>query len=121
MHKISAKRFDDKMFKILPLCKICFKYLTLLALALFALNCTQKPKTFIQSQAQIQISKNAVNINSANAEELEKLPNVGEKTAQKIIKHRDKFGKFRRPEHLMLVEGISDKRFRKMQSMIKVK
>lgn len=101
-------------------CKICFKYLTLLTLCLFALNCTQKPKSFTQNQTQIQTSKDAVNINSANLKELEKLQGVGEKTARKIIEHREKFGKFRRSEHLMLIEGISDRRFRKMRSMIKV-
>lgn len=69
--------------------------------------------------SSIEIAENAVNINLATSEELEKLPNVGAKTAAKIIEHREKFGKFRRPEHLLLVAGISDKRFREMRNMIK--
>lgn len=64
-------------------------------------------------------AENAININTASADELEKLPNIGEKTAQNIIKHRETFGKFRRAENLMLVEGISDKKFRNMRHLIK--
>ncbi len=107
--------------KIYGQCKICFNYLTLLTLCLFAMNCTQKTQTFTQNPTPIQISENAININSANSKELEKLIGVGEKTAKKIIEYREKFGKFRRPEHLILVDGISDRRFRKMRSMIKIK
>jgi competence ComEA-like helix-hairpin-helix protein len=67
------------------------------------------------------ISENAVNINTASAEELEKLPHVGKETARKIIEHRERYGNFRRAEHLILVEGISDKKFREMRNFIKIK
>lgn len=102
-------------------CKICFKYLTLLTLCLSSVNCTQNSSTFTQNYTQIQTLENAVDINSASSKELETLPGVGEKTARKIIEYRKKFGKFRRVEHLILVDGISDRRFRKMRSMIKVR
>lgn len=97
------------------------KYLILLSLCFFAINCSIDSPKFIQNSAPIEISENAININKANLEELQKLPHVGAKTAEKIIIHREKFGDFRRPEHLLLVTGISDKRFRNMRSMIKVK
>lgn len=64
-------------------------------------------------------AENAVNINTAAAAELEKLPNIGAKLAEKIIEHREKYGKFRKPAHLILVQGISDRRFREMQNLIK--
>ena len=67
----------------------------------------------------VKINEAAININTASAEDLEKLPNIGTALAQRIVEHREKYGKFRRPEHLILVQGISDKRFRQMQNLIK--
>lgn len=72
------------------------------------------------SQKQPEIAENAVNINTANAEELEKLPLIGKEFAKRIIKYRQKNGKFRRSEHLILVRGMSDKKFRELQNLVKV-
>ena len=63
--------------------------------------------------------ENAVNINIASTSELEKLPFLGFSTAQKIVEHREKYGKFRKPEHILLVQGVSDKKFRQIKSLIK--
>ena len=62
----------------------------------------------------------SININTAPAEELQRIPHVGEKLASKIIEHRELNGPFRRVEHLMLIPGISDKRFRKIRPMVRV-
>ena len=62
----------------------------------------------------------AVNINTASMEELQKIPHVGESIAKKIIAHRENHGPFRRVEHLMLIQGISDKRFRKIRPLVRV-
>lgn len=62
----------------------------------------------------------AVNINTASLDELKELPFVGESYARKIIEHREKYGNFRRSEHLLLIEGISDRKFRQISSRIKV-
>jgi len=61
-----------------------------------------------------------ININTAPADELEKLPGIGKAMAERIIEHREKFGPFRRPEQLIIVRGISDKRFRALQDLITV-
>jgi competence ComEA-like helix-hairpin-helix protein len=61
-----------------------------------------------------------ININTASAGELETLPGIGMGLAERIIEHREKFGPFRRPEHLIIVRGISDKRFRALQDLITV-
>lgn len=67
----------------------------------------------------VLVSANVININEASQAELEQLPQIGPKTAQAIIEFREKFGSFRKPEHLMLVPRISDKRFRKMRQFVK--
>lgn len=61
-----------------------------------------------------------ININTAPAHELEKLPGIGRGYAQRIVEHRERYGAFRRPEHLIMVRGISDKRFRALRELITV-
>jgi len=61
-----------------------------------------------------------VNINTADAGVLQNVPHVGPALAQKIIEHRMRYGPFRKTEHLLLVEGISDKRFREIQDLIAI-
>jgi len=60
----------------------------------------------------------AININTASPQELEKLPGVGQGIAERIVAHREQYGPFRRAEHLMMVRGISDRKFREMRAMI---
>ena len=89
-------------------------------LCFLMLNCyTKETKQILSTENRVLSSKSALDINKASAEELEKLPNIGAKTAQEIINHREKFGKFRKPEHLILIRGISDKGFREMKHLIK--
>ena len=52
-----------------------------------------------------------VSINEASREELERLPGIGPALAARIVEHRERYGRFRRAEHLMLVRGISERRF----------
>jgi competence ComEA-like helix-hairpin-helix protein len=61
-----------------------------------------------------------ININTAPAQELEKLPGIGRGFAERIVEHREKYGSFRRPEHLIMVRGLSDKRFRALHELITV-
>lgn len=95
--------------------------LSLLICCGFLLGCNRQKevKQFLPPQNQVQVVENAVNINTASAEELEKLPLIGAKTAQNIIEYREKYGKFRKPEYLLLVPRISDKRFREIRNLIK--
>jgi len=97
--------------KLLPLLICCF---------LFACGGQNKTKQILSTENQNQISESAININTASVAELVKLPNVGEKTAREIIKYREKFGSFRKPEHLLLVRGISVERFRELRTSVKV-
>jgi competence ComEA-like helix-hairpin-helix protein len=61
-----------------------------------------------------------ININTASAKELENLPGIGKGLAERIIQHREKYGPFRRAEHLIIVRGISDRRFRALRDFVTV-
>lgn len=101
-------------------CSFRFELLLLL-ISCFLFACSQQKdsKQVFSQLPQISPSPDSVNINTATVNELEKLPHVGLKTAQKIIEHREKYGRFRRTEHLLLIDGISDERFRAMKNLIR--
>ena len=61
-----------------------------------------------------------ININTATREELERLPGIGEALAARIVEHRERHGAFRRVEHLIIVRGISERRFAALRAFIKV-
>ena len=61
-----------------------------------------------------------VNINRASEDELERLPGVGPALARRIVEHRERHGPFRRTEHLLIVRGVSDTRFRELRPLIAV-
>jgi len=61
-----------------------------------------------------------MNVNTASAAELETLPGVGPMLAGRIIAYREEHGNFRRAEHLMMVRGISDRKFRELRSQVRV-
>jgi competence ComEA-like helix-hairpin-helix protein len=87
----------------------------------FLLNCSKNQiKQELEPPNPPEISASAVNINIATVEELEKLPLVGREMARKIIEYREKYGAFRRAENLILVRGMSDKKFREIRSLVKV-
>lgn len=81
----------------------------------------------VRSEAPIAFSEDkysasaaSININTASLEELQKIPNIGEKLAAQIVEHRERYGPFRRSEDLMLIPGISDARFRKIRDMVRI-
>jgi|SRR5690606_35080191 len=67
------------------------------------------------AQAQVEL----IDLNAATEAELTRLPGIGEGLAKRIVEHRRRYGSFRKPEHLMMVEGISDARFRRVRHLIK--
>jgi competence ComEA-like helix-hairpin-helix protein len=98
------------LIKLLALLIFCFSFVA----------CNKKEtQQILTVENKFNTAENAININTASAEELEKLPDIGAQLARKIVEHREKYGRFRKPEHLILVPGISDKRFRQLQNLIK--
>lgn len=59
-----------------------------------------------------------VNINSAGREELQVLPGVGVKTAEKIISYRENHGLFKTKEELKEVPTLGEKKYGKLSSKV---
>ena len=70
--------------------------------------------------AQAAAAKPALNINTATVDQLETLPGIGRKTAERIIEYRTKSGGFKRIEDLMNVKGIGEKSFLKLKPLVTV-
>lgn len=80
-------------------------------------GCTSR--VVYEQQTAATPTQKAININTTSAEELDMLPHIGRKTAEKIIQFREENGPFRRVEHLMQIRGISEKRFLEIQQFLK--
>lgn len=61
-----------------------------------------------------------ININTASAEELDKLPNIGPARAADIISYREQNGGFKSIEEIKNIKGIGDKYFEDMKDLITV-
>jgi competence protein ComEA len=77
---------------------------------------TQAPTPAEQTAASP--AKPAINLNTATIEQLETLPGIGRKTAERILEYRTKSGSFKRIEDLMNVKGIGEKSFLKLKPLV---
>jgi competence protein ComEA len=73
----------------------------------------------IDPPVDIGRSPDAVNINTATVEELERLPHIGRKTAESIVEFRTQNGPFRRPELVMQIRGMSESRYAEIAPFIR--
>ncbi len=82
-------------------------------------------KLYFPSAAEVsaQVSAgedSAININTADAESLCRLPGIGASKAAAILDHRTKYGRFETPEDLMQVSGIGQASFERLRPYIRV-
>lgn len=86
-----------------------------LALALLALCALGATPTLAQQAAA---PSGTVNINTADVATLQLLPRVGPAVAQRIVEHREQSGKFRQKSDLLLVRGIGDATFERLEPYV---
>lgn len=60
------------------------------------------------------------NLNRASLDQLQGLPGIGPKMAQRIVEYRKVHGAFASPEQVMDVKGIGPKKFEKLKPFLKV-
>jgi competence protein ComEA len=80
------------------------------------------PPAFAQSAPGLEtpVEVGVVNLNTANIDELSRLPGIGPARARAVLELRRKLTHFSRLEDLMRVRGIGRKTFRKLQPLIRL-
>ena len=129
---MSSQRFEDRRRRHLlmrrvqsaPLVFFCY------ALAFACVSaCVKLPRQRAGMVRSLTISEDApqttttgtrININTASRAELERLPGIGAALAARIVEHREQHGAFRRVEHLIIVRGISQRRFESLRPFVTV-
>jgi competence protein ComEA len=70
--------------------------------------------------AAAQVAGETVDINRADLDQLETLPGIGEKIAERINAYREKNGPFKSVDDLLNVKGIGPKMLEKIRPLITV-
>ena len=73
---------------------------------------------FKSPKAKIVLAKKSVNLNTATVSDFMKLPGIGKKTAEAIIKYRKQIDKFERLTQILNVKGIASAKFEKIKEYI---
>jgi competence protein ComEA len=92
----------------------------LAGLLMGALLSAAAPAASAQQQPPTMAKAATVDLNSATVTDLETLPGVGRRTAERIVEYRQKNGSFKKIEELMNVKGIGEKSFLKLKPLIAV-
>lgn len=94
-------------------------------LAMTTLSIAEAGTTTKAKQAAEEATKalpaGKININTADMDELQMLPGIGEKTAENIIKYIKENGEFTKAEQLLEVKNIGEKTLEKIKPYIKFK
>jgi len=97
--------------------------LAVAAMAVLPAGAQQKPQGSSSKPAAAKAAPTSsapINLNTATQAQLESLPGIGPKAAQRILEYRQKNGNFKKPEDLMNVKGIGEKSFLKLKPLLTV-
>jgi competence protein ComEA len=72
------------------------------------------------SQPDQEEGTDKVNINTATAEEIAQLKNIGSAYAMRIVEYRQENGPFEKPEDILKVKGIGEKTYELNKNKITV-
>ena len=97
---------------------------TILALLIFGTLCLtfsffQKTLSDIEI-IEIEEKRVLININTAAAGELERLPGIGPVFATKIVSHREEIGGYSSTEELKDIDGIGNKKFESIKDIVTI-
>ena len=82
---------------------------------------TQTDQTAQKDEQAVPVTtEDKININTADAAQLETLPGIGPVLAQKIIEYRQTYGQFRIIDQIKDVSGIGDATFAEIEPYITV-
>ncbi len=73
-----------------------------------------------ETPAKVAASSTLVNLNVATPEQLETLPGIGPRAAQRIVEFRAKNGGFKKVEDLMKIQGIGERSFLRLRPLVTV-
>ena len=74
----------------------------------------------LEQQTQSDSSSGKININTAQAEDLTRLPGIGESRARTIIQYREEHGGFQNISEIMNISGIKQAMFDKIKDLITI-
>jgi comEA protein len=101
--------------------RLCVTSAIALVLLLSGMSRDSNAQTSAPSSTAAQPAAAAlVNLNTATAADLAKLPGIGPAVAARIVEYRQKNGGFKKAEELMNVKGIGEKTFLKLKPLVTV-
>lgn len=71
------------------------------------------------TRATVDSGTGVININTATAEEFQRLPGIGPSKAEAILATRQRMGRFARVEDILRVRGIGRATLRRLQPMLR--
>lgn len=120
---VATHRFYCFLGKLVFRMRLLGVLVLLFVLALAACRGEDAPTTNPAEPSAVQPSeassrRQCVNLNTATAEELGRMPGIGEVTVRKIIEYREQSGPFRRPEEIIIIDGFSERKYRLIADLI---